>query len=191
MVSINMNQYVNNQSCTLGVNTNVECAIRFAILADTAEEDLSLQGNINYLIATDVDLEASQGVSPVKNTPVVRNPRVSTHSVDKYNLELRLKPKHRNAVSLAKDNATFKRWNGQTTTKYGFIPLGIFFPQIKMLGTPVQVTCLILITTLNPQATSILWMPRFQCLFSQGWTGGTHTLRAIGMTNLNQIWVSH
>ena len=51
---------------------------------------------------------------------------MSTHSVDKYDLELRFKPKHRNAVHLAKNNATFKRWDDQTNTKYGFIPLGYF-----------------------------------------------------------------
>ena len=51
---------------------------------------------------------------------------MSTHLVDKYDLELRFKPKHRNVVSLAKDNATFKWWDDQTATKYGFIPLGDF-----------------------------------------------------------------
>ena len=66
-VSLDTNQCVNNQSSTLHVNTNVECANRFAILAETEEVDESLQGNTNFFSATD----ASQGETRVKNTPVV------------------------------------------------------------------------------------------------------------------------
>ena len=104
----------------------MECANRFAILADTEEADETTQGNTDFLHASDVDPDTLQGESPVRNTPVVANLQVSTHSVDKYDLELRFKPKHRNAVHLAKNNATFKRWDDQTNTKYGFIPLGDF-----------------------------------------------------------------
>ena len=96
------------QSNTLHVNNNVECANRFAILADMEEADESLQGNTNFLHASDVDPDTPQGESPVRNTSVVTNPQVSNLSVDKYDLELRFKPKHRKAVHLAKHNATFK-----------------------------------------------------------------------------------
>ena len=69
--------------------------------------------------------EATHGKSPAqKNIAKVADFQVSTHSVDRYNLELRFKPKHRNAINLAKDTATFKRFDEQTNTKYGFIPLG-------------------------------------------------------------------
>ena len=114
----------------------MECANRFAILADTAEADESLQGKINFLHCTDVDPDASKGESLLKNTPIATSPQVSNHSVDKYDLELRFKPKHRNAVNLAKNNATFKRWNDQTTTKYGFILLGDFLCPEKDARNP-------------------------------------------------------
>ena len=95
------------QSNTFHVNNNVEYANRFAILADTEEADKSLQGNTNFLHASDVDPDTPQGECPVRNTSVITNPQVTNHSVDKYDLELRFKPKHRNAVHLAK-HATFK-----------------------------------------------------------------------------------
>ena len=43
---------------------------------------------------------------------------------DKYDLELRFKPKYRQRVSEAKHIATFKNWDQQMDDKYGFVPLG-------------------------------------------------------------------
>ena len=43
---------------------------------------------------------------------------------DKYDLELRFKPKHRQRISEAKSCNTFKIWDQQMEDKYGFIPLG-------------------------------------------------------------------
>ena len=43
---------------------------------------------------------------------------------DKYDLELRFKPKYRQRVSEAKNNCTFKNWDNQMEEKYGFVPLG-------------------------------------------------------------------
>ena len=43
---------------------------------------------------------------------------------DKYDLELRFKPKYRQRVSEAKHIGTFKNWDNQMEDKYGFVPLG-------------------------------------------------------------------
>ena len=43
---------------------------------------------------------------------------------DKYDLELRFKPKYRQRVSEAKHIATLKNWDKQMEDKYGFVPLG-------------------------------------------------------------------
>ena len=43
---------------------------------------------------------------------------------DKYDLELRFKPKHRQRITESKTCNTFKKWDQQTEDKYGFIPLG-------------------------------------------------------------------
>ena len=126
-------------------------------LCDKAEADESLKGKPNSVssvvtdsqVSTDVDPEPTQGKSPTKNTLVITDPHVSTQPVDKHDLGLRFKPKHRNAINLAKDNATFKCWDDQTITKYGFIPLGASLVQIKMPKIPVQVICLIFTTVLN------------------------------------------
>ena len=43
---------------------------------------------------------------------------------DKYDLELRFKPKYRQRISEAKHQCTFQNWDNQMEEKYGFIPLG-------------------------------------------------------------------
>ena len=43
---------------------------------------------------------------------------------DKYDLELRFRPRHRDQIASAKENYTFTRWNSQTQEKFGFIPFG-------------------------------------------------------------------
>ena len=43
---------------------------------------------------------------------------------DKYDLELRFKPKYRQRISEAKHVNTFKNWDNQMQDKYGFVPLG-------------------------------------------------------------------
>ena len=42
---------------------------------------------------------------------------------DKYDLDLRFRPRHREAVGKAKYCKSFKDWDSQTSDKYGFIPL--------------------------------------------------------------------
>ena len=42
---------------------------------------------------------------------------------DKYDLDLRFRPRHREAVAKAKNCKSFKDWDSQTSDKYGFIPL--------------------------------------------------------------------
>ena len=49
---------------------------------------------------------------------------VLVETEDKYDLELRFKPKHRQCITESKTCDTFKKWDQQTEDKYGFIPLG-------------------------------------------------------------------
>ena len=60
----------------------------------------------------------------------VRNP-VDLNS-DKYDLDLRFRPRHREAVAKAKNCELFKQWDNQTIDKYGFIPLSeMTLPETK------------------------------------------------------------
>ena len=49
---------------------------------------------------------------------------VLIETCDKYDLELRFKPKHRSKIQQAKASPTFKKWDHQIKGKFGFIPLG-------------------------------------------------------------------
>ena len=49
---------------------------------------------------------------------------VLVETEDKYDLELRFKPKHRQRITDSKTCNTFKKWDQQVEDKYGFIPLG-------------------------------------------------------------------
>ena len=42
---------------------------------------------------------------------------------DKYDLDLRFRPRHREAVAKATNCELFRTWDSQTADKYGFIPL--------------------------------------------------------------------
>ena len=55
---------------------------------------------------------------------------------DKYDLELRFKPKHRSKIQQAKANHTFQKWDRQMKGKFGFIPRGISFFRIRMTEIP-------------------------------------------------------
>ena len=60
-------------------------------------------------------------VSP--STKRRRHPSVSCVT-DKYDLDLRFRPHHREYIASARHCDTFKLWNDQTQEKFGFIPLG-------------------------------------------------------------------
>ena len=52
---------------------------------------------------------------------------------DKYDLELRFWPRHRQQIAAAANNSTFVSWNEQTQDKFGFIPLGdLTLPNIDL-----------------------------------------------------------
>ena len=56
-----------------------------------------------------------------------QNSQDSNHvnlETDKYDLELRFRPRHRQQIAAAATNSTFVSWNDQTQDKFGFIPLG-------------------------------------------------------------------
>ena len=55
---------------------------------------------------------------------------VAVRDEDKYDLQLRFRPKHRLKIQEAKDNHTFKLWNEQMRDKYGIVPLGdLYLPE--------------------------------------------------------------
>ena len=58
---------------------------------------------------------------------------VSSNQVDKYDLDLRFRPRHQSKIASAKDCATFQKWNDQNCEKFGFIPLGnILLPPVDL-----------------------------------------------------------
>ena len=62
--------------------------------------------------------------SQLKPGKLVKREWVLSENTDKHELELRFKPRHRQKIQNAKNNATFDRWDAQANGKYGFIPLG-------------------------------------------------------------------
>ena len=58
---------------------------------------------------------------------------------DKYDLELRFKPKYRQRISEAKHICMFKNWDNQMEDKYGFVPLGdILVPERNDKNPTIQ-----------------------------------------------------
>ena len=159
-VNTDVNQCVNTQLDNMDVSPNLKCSNSFKILADKVDAKQMLEGKQNLISFTQADLEPTQGKSLVKTTVNITDSQVSTNTVDKHNMNLSFKPKHRNDINLAVDNATLKTWDGQIATKYGFFPLGTFCVRIRGLGTPVQVICWKFITKVNLYVTLTLWMPK-------------------------------
>ena len=54
----------------------------------------------------------------------MNNTVILIESDEKYDLELRFKPRHRQRIGKAKNNSTFQLWDNQTKDKYGYISLG-------------------------------------------------------------------
>ena len=61
---------------------------------------------------------SKQGLCVNKGTTVV-----SDSNPEKYDLDLRFRPRHRESIAKAKQCELFKDWDKQTVDKYGFIPL--------------------------------------------------------------------
>ena len=58
---------------------------------------------------------------------------------DKYDLELRFKPKYRQRITEAKHVRTFKNWDNQMQDKYGYVPLGdILVPEHNNKNPNIQ-----------------------------------------------------
>ena len=52
---------------------------------------------------------------------------------DKYDLDLRFRPRHRDKIEAAQDCVTFQNWDAQNSEKFGFIPLGdLLLPPIDL-----------------------------------------------------------
>ena len=114
----------NKQNSVTGSQPSVKCLNKFAVLSvdDNVSEDYVNEQET--AVITEMNPCKYKGESNSKSTCKQNVPQLSTQSDDKYDLELRFKPKHRNAINSAKNNDTFKAWECQNTGKYGFIPLG-------------------------------------------------------------------
>ena len=52
---------------------------------------------------------------------------------DKYDLDLRFRPRHQQKIASAKHCVTFQNWNDQNCEKFGFIPLDeILLPTVDL-----------------------------------------------------------
>ena len=51
----------------------------------------------------------------------------NTQDLDKYELDLRFRPRHRHKIQEAKNCQIFKLWDSQTQDKFGFIPLQVHY----------------------------------------------------------------
>ena len=55
----------------------------------------------------------------------------SDGQVDKYDLDLRFRPRHKDKIVAAQNCVTFQNWEDQNSEKFGFIPLGyLMLPSI-------------------------------------------------------------
>ena len=52
---------------------------------------------------------------------------VSSGQVDKYDLDLRFRPRHQSKIVSAKDCATFQKWNDQNCENFWFYTFGRYF----------------------------------------------------------------
>ena len=105
-VNIETSTSINKQGSVMDVHPTVQCLNRFAVLSvhnNVCSEPVNVQ---DREISTVTDSSRSKGESSHKPTHETEVPRLSTQSGDKYDLELRFKPKHRNAINAAKDNDT-------------------------------------------------------------------------------------
>ena len=64
------------------------------------------------------------GPSSLLGTHTDTHCRSCNPNIEKYDLELKFKPKYREVIDKAKDYPIFKLWDSQMSDKYGFIPLG-------------------------------------------------------------------
>ena len=73
-----------------------------------------------------VEGESNDSSKSISASSLRRRRPVSSGQVDKYDLDLRFRPRHQSKIACAKDCVTFQKWNDQNCEKYGFIPWVIF-----------------------------------------------------------------
>ena len=112
-VQVNNNcKRLTDNPCSFEVSDSVESAVRALTVDSPSIVEAAQTVNNLKLQSSIVSSNINQGV---KNS-VDSNP-------DKYDLDLRFRPRHREAVAKAKNCKLFKDWDKQTSDKYGFIPL--------------------------------------------------------------------
>ena len=83
------------------------------------------------------DSDKGEPVSAFKNTydkfRCRCRPTLPDGQTDKYDLDLRFRPRHRDKIVTPQDCVTFQKWDGQNSEKFGFIPLGdLMLPSIDL-----------------------------------------------------------
>ena len=64
----------------------------------------------------------------------------TTLQIEKYKLDLRFRPRHKNKIVSALDCATFQKWDDQNFEKFGFIPLGdVLLPHVYLNNVTSQI----------------------------------------------------
>ena len=81
----------------------------------------------------DVQGECPCDSSSTENVQLRRRRSVTDGQNDKYDLDLRFRPRHRDKIVTAQDCVTFQKWDSQNSEKFGFIPLGdLMLPSINL-----------------------------------------------------------
>ena len=107
-----------NKNCptitnSLGKSKTLD-SVKSLVSTDTVENP-----SVTVTPVTYVNSQGSKGSS--NDNQGVKN-SVDSNS-DKYDLDLRFRPRHREAVAKATNCELFRTWDSQTADKYGFIPL--------------------------------------------------------------------
>ena len=93
-------------------------------LTDTKVLNVENKGKNIHINSDKGKRTCNQQLLHSKGERAVKNAVTLIETDEKYDLELRFKPRHRQHISEAKSNSTFQSWDSQTRDKYGFIPLG-------------------------------------------------------------------
>ena len=102
------------------------------ILELSQEKVKSIDASVENL-NQDVPGESPLHSSITQNDHMRRHHFVTNGQGDKYDLDLRFRPRHREKIVTAQDCVPFQKWDAQNSDKFGFIPLGdLMLPSIDL-----------------------------------------------------------
>ena len=129
-VKVNNNcKKLTDNPCTSEVVDGAQSAVSvFTVDSPTSSQAVQTIDNANFTSS-----KVSSNINKRVRNHIDSNP-------DKYDLDLRFRPRHREAVAKAKNCELFKEWDNQTIDKYGFIPLSqMMLPKNSSLATILDV----------------------------------------------------